>query len=267
MIDTQSLVQLGLTAYEAAAYIALAARSSLTPAEIATRAKIPRQRVYDVLGSLTTKGLCLEYGANPKTFSAVDPRTALEHLAFETAERLDRQKKESTELAAKLAIELATVFTSGRSQNDPLAYVEVLIGSARIANRAVALAGDATRSVNSCIKNPLILSEQQNDAFIQKPLAKRGLRYRSLCDQPTLQEPATQSWLAQYHKKGMEIRVVPELPLKMQSFDDEVVLVSMQDPASGTPSFTAVAIRNRGTVAMLNLAFDFLWSQAAPFKG
>jgi len=105
------------------------------------------------------------------------------------------------------------------------------------------------------------------EAAVQKPLAKRGLRYRSLCDQPTLQEPATQSWLAQYHKKGMEIRVVPELPLKMQSFDDEVVLVSMQDPASGTPSFTAVAIRNRGTVAMLNLAFDFLWSQAAPFKG
>jgi hypothetical protein len=59
--------------------------------------------------------------------------------------------------------------------------------------------------------------------------------------------------------------VVPELPLKMQAFDDEVVLVSMQDPAGGPPSFTAVAIHNRGAVAMLNLAFEYLWAQGQAF--
>ncbi len=38
------------------------------------------------------------------------------------------------------------------------------------------------------------------------------------------------------------------------------------DPAGGAPSFTAVVIHNRGFVAMLNLAFDHLWSTARVFK-
>ncbi len=59
-------------------------------------------------------------------------------------------------------------------------------------------------------------------------------------------------------------RATPELPLKMQAFDDEAVLVSMQDPAGGQPSFTAVAIHYRGLVAMLNLAFEHLWAGAKP---
>jgi hypothetical protein len=69
-----------------------------------------------------------------------------------------------------------------------------------------------------------------------------------------------------FQSKGLDIRSVAELPLKMQAFDDEVVLVSMQAPASGEPSFTAVAVHNRGVVAMLNLAFEHLWSGAKRFK-
>jgi HTH-type transcriptional regulator, sugar sensing transcriptional regulator len=263
MIDAQSLIPLGLTAYEAAAYLALLSRSSLTPPEIAARAKLPRQRVYDVLASLAAKGLCVEYGANPKTFSAVDPKIALELLTMEATTRLERQKQESAELAGRLAGELATLFATGRAQNDPLAYVEVLAGTARIAHRAVALANEAAHTVRSCIKNPLILSEPQNDTFLQAPL-KNGLHYHALCDTQMLQTPATRLWLEGYRERGMNLRVATDLPIKMQLFDAEVALLSMQDPAGGPPSFTAVAIRNRGVVAMLSLAFENLWQQATP---
>jgi hypothetical protein len=40
----------------------------------------------------------------------------------------------------------------------------------------------------------------------------------------------------------------------------------MQDPAGGQPSFTAVAIHNRGLVAMLNLAFEHPWVGAKPLE-
>src|SRR5688572_15678577 len=55
--EMTSLTDLGLTTYEAAAYQALLTRSELTSSEVAARAKIPRQRVYDVLASLEAKGL------------------------------------------------------------------------------------------------------------------------------------------------------------------------------------------------------------------
>jgi hypothetical protein len=263
MIDLQSLSSLGLNAYESAAYIALLSRPELASAEIASRASIPRQRIYDVLASLVSKGLCISRNGNPKTYSAVDPEIALELLAQDRAAALERQREEARTLAARLAQELAPVFASGRGQNDPLAYVEVLSGSTRIAHRALTIAKAAKRSVNSCIKPPMILSKEQNWNFIKAPLG-RGLKYRALCDAEIMADVELRSWVMQFSKWGLDIRVIPELPLKMQTFDDGVALVSMQDPAGGQPSFTAVAIHNRGFVAMLNLAFEQLWTLAKP---
>jgi hypothetical protein len=261
MTGLQSLTSVGLTAYESAVYIALLGRPALGSAEIVSRSGIPRQRVYDVLASLVLKGLCTARDTNPKTYSATDPRIALDLLAREQAAVLERQRQETQALAARLAAELAPVFASGRDQHDPLAYVEVLSGSTRITHRALTLAEAAKNSVNSCIKQPMILSKEQNWTFLKAPLG-RGLKYRALCDAETMQEAELRGWMNQFQQLGLEIRIAPELPLKMQTFDDEVALISMQDPAGGQPSFTAVAILNRGLVAMLNLAFEYLWAGA-----
>ena len=45
------LSQLGLTSYEAKAYLALIRRGSSTGSEVARVGELPRQRVYDVLAS------------------------------------------------------------------------------------------------------------------------------------------------------------------------------------------------------------------------
>jgi len=265
MPELESLAALGLNAYESAAYIALLGRPELGSAEVARLAGIPRQRVYDVLASLESKGLCLARNSSPRTYSAINPEIALALLAQERAAAFERQRQQTQELAARLAGELAPVFASGRGQNDPLAYVEVLAGPTRIAHRALALAEAAKRSVNSCIKRPLILSKPQNWTFLKAPLG-RGLKYRALCDAEIMADAELRGWMTQFCDWGLEIRVVPQLPLKMQTFDDEVVLFSMQDPSGGQPNFTAVAIHNRGAVAMMNLAFESLWAHGRGFE-
>jgi hypothetical protein len=265
MVDPQSLSALGLNSYEAAAYVALLGRPELSPTEVASRGNIPRQRVYDVLDSLAAKGLCVARDTTPKVFAATDPKSAFDLLARGRIAALERQRIEAQDAATRLAAELAPIFASGRSQTDPLAYVEVLTGPARIAHRALALAEAATKRVNSCIKPPMILSNDQNQTFMKAPLG-RGLRYRALFDAEAMEDAELRGWMTQFRGSGLDIRIAQDLPLKMQSFDDEVVLVSMQDPAGGEPSFTAVAIHNRGVVAMLNLAFEHLWSNARPFQ-
>jgi hypothetical protein len=194
-----------------------------------------------------------------------DPKSAFDLLAREQADILERQGAELTALAARFAAELRPVFTSGRKQSDPLAYVEVLSGATRIAHRALALARGAKKSVNSCVKRPLIISKEENWAFVKAPLG-RGLNYRALYDAEAMDDAELREWMVTFREWGLDIRVTPNLPLKMQAFDDEIVLVSMQDPTGGPPSFTAVAIHNRGVVAMLNLAFEHLWANAKPFK-
>src|SRR5215468_2017419 len=114
MADLQSLTALGLNSYEAAAYVALLGRPELSPAEVASRGNIPRQRVYDVLDSLAAKGLCVARDTTRKVFTAIDPKTAFEVLAQERAAVLERQRIETQAAATRLAAELAPIFASGR---------------------------------------------------------------------------------------------------------------------------------------------------------
>ena len=259
------LAGLGLNGYESGVYLALLARSGQTSTEVASRAKVPRQRIYDVLRSLEGKGLCAARETHPKVFFPTDPATALPALSSRRAAELERERARTAGLAAELAAQLAPLFLAGRSENDPLHYVEALADPNRIAARAVELAAAARSHVNSLIARPLIITPEQNHRFLHVPL-ERGVRYRALYERGAHDDPELREWMADLGGKGQEIRLVDRLPVKMQAFDDEVALLSMQDPVGGEPSFTALAIRHRGAVALLNLAFERLWDAGTPYE-
>ena len=54
------LMALGLNRYEAATYLALLEHRGFTPVQVAVRAGVPCQRIYDVLASLCARGLAIE---------------------------------------------------------------------------------------------------------------------------------------------------------------------------------------------------------------
>lgn len=260
-----ALTELGLTSYESAAYFALLGRSSFTSTELATRAKIPRQRIYDVLASLEDKGLCLARDTTPRSFMGIDPKLALEALHQQRVDEFEREQQRIAIQATALIEELSPLYQVGRGQNDPLGYIDVLADPSRISVKALELARAVRVRVNSCIKRPFILTKDQNWKFMREPL-KRGIAYRAIYETSALDDEELRVWLTSFHKWGQEIRLISELPLKMQVFDDDVALMSMQDPVGGSPSFTAIAIRHRGMVTMMNLAFEQLWEKSEPFK-
>lgn len=260
-----ALNELGLTSYEAAAYLALLGRSSFTSTELAARAKIPRQRIYDVLASLEDKGLCLSKDTSPRSFIGIDPHLALDALNQQRADEFERERQRISKWTAELIEELSPIYQVGRGQNDPLGYIDVLGDPSRIAIKALELARSAQFRVNSCIKRPFVLTKDQNWKFMREPL-KRGLIYRAIYETSALDDEELRVWLATFRKWGQDIRLIAELPLKMQAFDDNVVLLSMQDPVGGPPSFTAITIRHHGMVAMMNLAFEQLWEKSEPFQ-
>ena len=69
----ERLQRLGLTSYEARAYLALLRRDSSTAAETARLAGLPRQRVYDVLSSLVEKGLAVTKPGKAVKYAASPP--------------------------------------------------------------------------------------------------------------------------------------------------------------------------------------------------
>jgi len=123
MVDetrVQQLVTLGLSQYEACAYLALLGYDESSAVEVADRAGVPRQRVYDVLASLRERGLVVTKDGRPLRHTAREPGVALSAL-LEARRR--QQQAENERLAALVEAILAELApaANGRSERHPTA--------------------------------------------------------------------------------------------------------------------------------------------------
>ncbi|MFQ5858593.1 MAG: TrmB family transcriptional regulator [Anaerolineae bacterium] len=98
------LATLDLSRYEAAVYVSLLQQGEATALELADLSGVPRQRVYDVLDSLSRKGLCRRKGERPRRHVVVNPETALPAML----EQRRRQQQADNERYARLIQELMT---------------------------------------------------------------------------------------------------------------------------------------------------------------
>src|SRR3974377_701751 len=71
------LQQLGLNAYESRSYLVLLGHPKFKALELAARAHVPRQKIYEVLDSLVEKGFAQVVQEKTKLFSAVEPSLAV----------------------------------------------------------------------------------------------------------------------------------------------------------------------------------------------
>ncbi|MDW8326511.1 MAG: helix-turn-helix domain-containing protein [Anaerolineales bacterium] len=131
-IDPRPLIELGLSKYEARAYLALLGHDDSTAVEVADRAGVPRQRVYDVLISLRDKGLISIRDGRPARHTARPPAEALSAI-YEARLRAQRQENERlAELIQRLIPDLESIGNNGNNSNGlltrPLKASEETIG-------------------------------------------------------------------------------------------------------------------------------------------
>ena len=267
MQDSQpldNLISLGLTRYEAAVYFALLERQDFTPTQLASCAQVPRQRIYDVLASLGDRGLTIErHSGKQRLFQAVAPVDALPELLAAKQRQYDAELDKQRQQTEKMVAALTPIYTTGHRNQDPLAYIEVLSDPNRINERGKQLAQTAQQSISVFFTYPSLLSHESGLQLVGDPL-KRGLLYRTIYEHQIWQDPNSRDFIRQCQHWGQQVRFVPEVPFKMQLFDERVTLLSLQDPQNSTPSFTALSITHLGLAAMLNIAFETLWQQGLP---
>jgi hypothetical protein len=257
----EQLAALGLTRYEAAAYAALLGRRGYSPAQVAAHAGVPRQRIYDVLASLSTRGLCVErHVAGQRHYYAVDPSAALPALLDERRRQFEAEQEHLRLQSGALIDALAPAFSVGSDMADPLDYVDVILDRRRVAERAVQLAQTAEREIRVLFKAPLVGGRDENMAEVQLP-RERGVRYRTLYERALLDDPEVAGWVAQFQRWGQEARAIDSLPIKCNLYDGRIALLSLQDPVTGTPSLTALCVTHPGLAQTLAIAFEGLWAR------
>jgi sugar-specific transcriptional regulator TrmB len=94
------LTRLGLSEYEAKAYIATVVLGEGTIKEISDESKVPRSRAYDVMERLLEKGFVEVGNTNPRCYRANDPAEVFGHLIEDMERARDEVVKALEELGS-----------------------------------------------------------------------------------------------------------------------------------------------------------------------
>jgi HTH-type transcriptional regulator, sugar sensing transcriptional regulator len=252
------LTRLGLTQYEAKAYLALIRRGSSTAAEVARIASVPRQRIYDVLASLVERGLASTRPGRVVNYVASPPDTAIERLVSD-----HRRAMEELERGASAMIgQLAPAFTEGQGVTDPLDYIEVLRDRRAINERFAELQEEIKDEILVFTKPPYATPPQEEEKGLEVTASHTA---RSVYEASVFDDPATAAGVRRFVEAGEDARFVEQLPLKLVIIDERYVMFGMEDPIAGGSDLTMVVVEHPALAATLKGAFETIWSQGLSF--
>jgi sugar-specific transcriptional regulator TrmB len=252
------LTRLGLTTYEARAYAALIRRESFTAAQVARQADLPRQRIYDVLGSLVHKGLASGRPGATVKYAAVAPELAIERLMGLQRDRLAELERDATSVLDTLSPE----YEAGRAHTDPLEYIEVLRDTSAINRRFSELQAQVKDEILVFTKPPFARPPQENVEGIE---VSRTHHARSVYEFAALDDPAVSGAIRQFMEAGTDARFVERLPLKLVIIDESIVMFGMDDPVASSDGVTIVVVEHPALAVTLKLAFEGTWEHGLTY--
>jgi sugar-specific transcriptional regulator TrmB len=257
--DTSPLVNLGLTGYEASAYLALTRRGRATGAEVARLAGLPRQRIYDVLDGLVGRGLASVEPGRPAQYAAVSPDVAVGALIAARRAQLEQLERDAADAIARLT----PAYRAGRDENDPLSYIEILREPVAIGKRFAELEASVEREILVFTKPPYAIEPADNIAGLE--LLARGVEARSVYERSLYDDQAQVAAVRHFVDAGERARVVDQLPLKLVLIDERLALFTMEDPVAGAPGLTIMVVEHSALAQLLKLAFERMWESGDDF--
>src|SRR5438552_15601800 len=127
------LQQLGLNAYESRSYLVLLGHPKFKALELAARAHVPRQKIYEVLDSLVEKGFAQVVQEKTKLFSAVEPTLAIPSYLAQRAQVLQQELTDHGRMAGGLFEDLAAPYSEGQGGRGTLDFLRIVNDSGQTA--------------------------------------------------------------------------------------------------------------------------------------
>jgi hypothetical protein len=253
------LQQIGLNAYEARSYLVLVGHPRFKALELATRAHVPRQKIYEVLNSLVEKGFAQVVQEKTKLFSAVEPSMAIPGYLARRAETLERELSEQARLAAGLAEDLRAAYSEGQGGRGTLDFLRIVSDPAQTAAEYRRMIRDVMSEYLEFSRPPYAVDPL--DEQLVKQARGRGISCRLLMEAGTLDQ-AHRARMSEYSALGIEVRRIEALPMKLALFDSREGLVALLDPVITRPSWTSVVFDHAGMGQAMKGLFEDYWRRA-----
>ncbi len=260
MQNEQLLQEVGLNAYEAAAYLSLLKLGVSEASDIYRDSEVPYGKIYSVLESLVGKGFVEVQASRPKKFRAVDPELALDTFFERRKAEVEREMaflKSSVEEAKSV---LKAVPTQKRKDEF---FWTTAITESEIKKFAVSIYSEVKKSV--CALPPVfgisivfyLLPE------ITKAI-DRGVRIKLMIS-PRFMALASvlshqEGEILEKLKKGLDIRLVQNSNSCFGIVDDSIVVLFQPHPTDRDRVLSVVKVRDSGLAKNLKEEFDLLWN-------
>lgn len=259
--QARRLHDVGLNAYESNAYLVLIGHVQFKALDVASRANIPRAKIYEVLNSLVDKGFVRVVHGKTKQFSAVEPRLALEGYLGRRRERFLREWEDRQQLATSLSDELAKTFRDGSNGHSALDYLRIITDTSQIVEE---------------YRNMLLQTRNEYLEFARRPygvdpgrepivqsLADKGTVCKLLFDFSDVEDPEGRDRLKLLEKAGAEVRLGRNVPMKLALFDSHSGMISLDDPVVSHQKITALVFEHRSLGSAMRTLFVDFWNRSS----
>jgi HTH-type transcriptional regulator, sugar sensing transcriptional regulator len=258
-LNWRKLQQVGLNAYEARSYLVLMGHPRFKALELAARAHVPRQKIYEVLDSLVEKGFAQVVQEKTKLFSAVDPSLAIPGYLARRSRALQQELTEQARLATGLIEDLRAAYDEGQGGRGTLDFLNLVNDPTQTAIHYRRMLTVVANDYAEFSRPPFAVDPL--DEQLVKEAAARGIVCRLLIEAAPMDEEH-RARLKEYRDSGIEIRFLERLPLKLALFDGKCGLVALLDPVITRPSWTAVVFEHDGFAEAMSGLFESYWCRA-----
>jgi sugar-specific transcriptional regulator TrmB len=258
----KGLQQLGLNAYEARSYLVLLGHARFKALELAPRARVPRQKIYEVLDSLVEKGFARVVQDRTKLFSAVEPNLAIPAYLARKRELMEHELTGQARSASNLLEDLSGLYSEGKGGRGTLDFLRIVAEPTQTAGEYRRMLGEVKAEYLEFSRPPYAVDPL--DEKLVKQARTRGVACRLLIESGTLDSHHRQR-LIEYAAAGVEIREAPSLPLKLACFDGRNGLIALLDPVISKPTWTSLVFDHAGLGEAMKHLFEDRWQRATEF--
>ncbi|SCF02676.1 Sugar-specific transcriptional regulator TrmB [Micromonospora viridifaciens] len=242
---------LGLSTDQESVYRRLVGRTAASSADLADATHLPEATVRAALSQLVADGLVKR--TPDGEFSAAPPAVALGALISERRDGLH-----TAELALVTLAEEHRVAMAGRSINE---LIEVVTGVDGIRHRFAQVQHAARTQVRNFVTAPFVAVPPGTNT-LETVMMDRGVTYRVVLERAALAEPGMIAETVASLRKGVQVRVVESLPIKLVLADAELGLVPLTVESGGEPG--AVLLHRSGLLSAMDALFEIVWRHAHP---
>jgi len=250
------LQQLGLNAYESRSYLVLLGHPRFKALELAARAHVPRQKIYEVLDSLVEKGFAQVVQEKTKLFSAVEPGLAIPAYLARKRQMLDQELTDQGRTGTALIDDLKAVYSEGQEGRGTLDFLRIVSDPAQTAAEYRRMLSEVRAEYVEFSRPPYAVDPLDEKLVKQARLS--GVTCRLLIEAGTLDDAHRQT-LQDYSAAGVEVRRADSVPMKLAVFDGRQGMIALLDPVVTRPTWTAVVFSHEGMGEAMKGLFEDRW--------